>query len=168
MVVAGNDHAESYGNAEKTTAVKKPLMMLASLPRKLSPGETVKLPVTIFAMDKKVKNVSVTMENSPYFEFLNGNSQKLSFTETGDQIAYFDVKVKSQAGIAKLELRASGNGEKAVYSTEIDIVNPNPYTTISEKAEVAAGATVSVPITPFGTGGTNSAQVSFLVYHLWI
>ncbi|WOI22412.1 alpha-2-macroglobulin family protein [Nonlabens ulvanivorans] len=161
MVVAGNDHTESYGNAEKTTAVKKPLMMLASLPRKLSPGETVKLPVTIFAMDKKVKNVSVTMENSPYFEFLNGNSQKLSFTETGDQIAYFDVKVKSQAGIAKLELRASGNGEKAAYSTEIDIVNPNPYTTISEKAEIAAGATVSVPITPFGTGGTNSAQVSF-------
>ncbi|MGJ8683062.1 MAG: alpha-2-macroglobulin family protein [Nonlabens sp.] len=161
MVVAGNDNTESYGNAEKTTAVKKPLMMLASLPRKLSPGETVKLPVTIFAMDKKVKNVSVTMDNSPYFEFLNGNTQKLTFTETGDQIAYFDVKVKPQAGIAKLELKASGNGETAAYSTEIDVVNPNPFTTVSEKAEVAAGATVSVPIKPFGTGGTNSAEVTF-------
>lgn len=161
MVVAGNDSKEAYGNTEKTTAVKKPLMMLASLPRKLSPGETVKLPVTVFAMDKKVKNVSITMDNSPYFEFLNGNTQKLTFTETGDQIAYFDVKVKPQAGIAKLELKASGNGETAAYSTEIDVVNPNPFTTVSEKAEVPAGATVSVSIQPFGTGGTNSAALTF-------
>lgn len=161
MVVAGNDTKEAYGNAEKTTPVKKPLMILASLPRKLSPGETVKLPVTIFAMDKKIRDVSVTMDNSSHFEFLNGNTQQLNFTETGDQIAYFNVKVKSQAGIAKLELKASGNGETAAYSTEIDVVNPNPFTTISEKAEVKAGATVSVPIQPFGTGGTNSAVVSF-------
>ncbi|MEN8816208.1 MAG: MG2 domain-containing protein [Nonlabens sp.] len=161
MVVAGNDRTEAYGSAEIATPVKKPLMMLASLPRKLSPGETVKLPVTVFAMDDKVKDVKVTLENSPFFELLNGNTQDLKFTETSDQIAYFDVKVKEAMGIAKLKLSAKGNGETAAYETEIDVVNPNPYSTISEKAIVKPGETATIAISPFGTKGSNASTVTF-------
>ena len=53
MVVAA--HEGSYGMAEKAVAVKKPLMLLATLPRVLSPGETIKLPVTIFAMENNIR-----------------------------------------------------------------------------------------------------------------
>jgi len=53
MVVAGNPEKEAYGSAENTTPVRKPLMILASLPRKITPGEKVTLPVTVFAMEKK-------------------------------------------------------------------------------------------------------------------
>ncbi|WP_164510802.1 alpha-2-macroglobulin family protein [Nonlabens xiamenensis] len=160
MVVAGNNNKEAYGNAEETTPVRKPLMMLASLPRKLSPGETVKLPVTVFAMDKKVRNVSVELANSPYFEFQNGNKQQLSFTETGDQIAYFDLKVKNATGVAILKLNARGNGEQASFQTEIDVVNPNPFTTISEKAVIKPGQTATIPIQPFGTRGSNASTIT--------
>jgi len=45
MVVAGQDGA--YGSAEKAVPVKKPLMVLATLPRVMGPGESVKLPVTV-------------------------------------------------------------------------------------------------------------------------
>ncbi|MDT8347813.1 MAG: MG2 domain-containing protein, partial [Flavobacteriaceae bacterium] len=61
MLIASNHQKVAYGSTEKTSAVKKPLMVLASLPRKLSPGETVRLPVTVFAMDKKIKNVQVNV-----------------------------------------------------------------------------------------------------------
>ena len=54
MVVAGNGHA--YGNAEKTTPVRKPLMVISTLPRVLSPGEKVSLPVTVFAMEDQIKD----------------------------------------------------------------------------------------------------------------
>ena len=57
MVVAGNKEG-AYGNAEKTVAVKKPLMILGTLPRVIGPGETFKLPVEVFAMENFVKNVS--------------------------------------------------------------------------------------------------------------
>jgi uncharacterized protein YfaS (alpha-2-macroglobulin family) len=59
MVIAGDATSGAYGNAEKATPVRKPLMVLASLPRKITPGEKVTLPVTVFAMEKKVKNVSI-------------------------------------------------------------------------------------------------------------
>lgn len=67
MVVAGDHNIAAYGNAEKTVPVRKPLMVLASLPRILSPGEKVTIPVTVFAMEKKVKNVSVNIKESEAF-----------------------------------------------------------------------------------------------------
>jgi len=60
MVVARNESA--YGNTEKTVPVKKPLMVLASLPRVLGPGETAQLPVTLFAMDKQIKDATIRIE----------------------------------------------------------------------------------------------------------
>ena len=45
MVVAGN----IYGSAQKTTKVKKPLMVLASLPRVLGQDES-RVPINVFAM----------------------------------------------------------------------------------------------------------------------
>jgi hypothetical protein len=53
MVVAHNPEIAAYGSIEKTTPVRKPLMVLASLPRKVTPGEKVRLPITVFAMEKK-------------------------------------------------------------------------------------------------------------------
>ena len=59
MVIAAN-HG-SYGSTEKTVAVKKPLMMLATMPRVFGPTETIKIPVTVFAMENHIKNVNVTL-----------------------------------------------------------------------------------------------------------
>jgi len=57
MVVAGYEGA--YGNTEKAVPVRKPLMVLATLPRVLGPEEKVTLPITLFTQDKKIKNAKV-------------------------------------------------------------------------------------------------------------
>ena len=62
VMVVASDGAKAYGNAEKTVPVRKPLMVLATMPRVLAPGELVDLPVTVFAMDAKVKDVVVKLE----------------------------------------------------------------------------------------------------------
>ena len=51
MVIAGNDRG--YGFAEKSVFVRDPLMVLATAPRVLSPGEKVSLPVTLFSFRKR-------------------------------------------------------------------------------------------------------------------
>ncbi|MEO1626679.1 MAG: MG2 domain-containing protein, partial [Bacteroidota bacterium] len=51
MVVAADNGA--YGKAEKTTAVRKPLMVLATLPRVLGPAEQLSMPINVFAMEDK-------------------------------------------------------------------------------------------------------------------
>ena len=60
MVVAGFEGA--YGKTEKATPVRKPLMVLATLPRVLGPEEKLKLPVTLFTMEKNIKNVKIEVK----------------------------------------------------------------------------------------------------------
>ena len=50
MVVASNGRA--FGSAAKEVAVKKPLLVQATLPRVVSTEEEIELPVTVFALEK--------------------------------------------------------------------------------------------------------------------
>ena len=54
-------------------------MVLATLPRKLSPGEKVTLPVTVFAMENKVKNVNLSLKLSEGITVKGQQTQSLQF-----------------------------------------------------------------------------------------
>ncbi|MEM6967040.1 MAG: alpha-2-macroglobulin family protein, partial [Bacteroidota bacterium] len=158
MVVASKDGA--YGNAEKTTPVRKPLMMLATLPRVLGPGETLKLPIDIFAMDKKVKNVKVKVqETSGLVEMLDGNAQTLSFSKIGDQMATFDIRVKESVGVAKFKMTATGAGETASQEIEIQVRNPNPYVTEVVEKIIQPGESWTPSYEAVGVAGTNTGTM---------
>ncbi len=124
MVIAA--HAGMYGAAEKTVAVKKPLMLLTTMPRVLSPGESIQLPVTVFAMENNIRNVSVTLQSNNFFEVTDGTTQNLSFDKPGEQLAYFNVRIKNAVGIGKVKVTASAGKETAMDEVELDIRNPNP------------------------------------------
>src|SRR5699024_9091166 len=126
MVVAGDKAGNAYGNAEKTTPVKKPLMVLASVPRKLSPGETATIPVTVFTMGDRVKDVHIKMHTTSALQPLDGSSKSLHFGSPGDQLVNFNYKVKPTDKVQKITVEVSGNGEKASYEVELDVENPNP------------------------------------------
>ncbi len=157
MVVAA--HNGSYGFAEKTVAVKKPLMILATMPRVLGPGETIKLPVTVFAMENNIKNVNVSLQSNPFLEVVGSSSQTVSFSQIGEQMAYFDVKVKPNVGVGKVKLVASSGGEKADYEVELDIRNPNPPVTSVTEMTLSGGQQWKVTASPIGVASTSTAVV---------
>ncbi len=161
MLIAGDNAKEAYGSAEKTTPVRKPLMLLASIPRKLSPGEKVSLPVTVFAMEDKVKNVSVQVKTSKGINVLHSDSQKLQFDKPDEKMLFFDLDVSRAKGINTIEVIAKGNGEKATYKVAIDVVNPNPVTSKFIDMELQANATQSLRFDTFGVAGSNQAQIEF-------
>ena len=160
MVVAGNQNS-AYGNAEKTTPVRKPLMVLTSIPRKLSPGEKVTIPVTVFAMEPKVKNVKVSIDSGKALEPLNGTTKNITFNTVGEQIVNFDFKVNPATSFQTIKVTASGAGESASNETEIDVENPNPVTTKSELYTLEGNGTQTISMETFGTSGTNEAFIEF-------
>src|SRR5690606_11026531 len=103
MVVAGYEGA--YGKADKATPVRKPLMVLATLPRVLGPEEKVKLPVTLFSMEKSIKNVKVDIKTSGPLQ-IGESSRSVSMTGS-DLTVEFDLSVKSMLGIGKIEVVAT-------------------------------------------------------------
>jgi uncharacterized protein YfaS (alpha-2-macroglobulin family) len=160
MVVAGNPNS-AYGNAEKTAPVRKPLMVLTSIPRKLSPGETVTIPVTVFAMESKVKNVKISIDAGKALEPINGTSKNITFDAVGEQIVNFDFKVNPATSFQTIKVTASGAGERASNETEIDVENPNPVTTKSELYTLDANGSQIISMETFGTSGTNEAFIEF-------
>ncbi|NUQ22623.1 MAG: hypothetical protein HUU34_01625 [Saprospiraceae bacterium] len=158
MVVAANKGA--YGSAEKTTPVRKPLMVLATLPRVLSPGESLKLPVNVFAMEAKVKSATVSVKENSGLVKINGqSSQTLNFSAPGDKMAYFDLQVAEKVGVAKFTVIAEGAGEKASQEITLEVRNPNPYVTEVVSKVLASGETWSPTIKPLGMPGTNKVTL---------
>ncbi|MGX1931126.1 alpha-2-macroglobulin family protein [Flagellimonas sp. 2504JD4-2] len=160
MLIAGNQNS-AYGNAEKATPVRKPLMVLTSLPRKLSPGEKVTIPVTVFAMEKKVKNVTVSIDAGKALEPLGATSKNIVFNAVGEQIVNFDFKVNPTRSFQTIKVTASGAGEKASNEIEIDVENPNPITTKSTLYTLGANQSQAISMETFGTSGTNTATIEF-------
>ena len=157
MVVAA--HKGGYGFAEKAVAVKKPVMVLATMPRVLSPGEVIKLPVTVFAMENNIKTVKVNLQSNEFFEVMGSPSQTVDFSSTGEQLAYFDVKIKNAVGIGKVKVNATSGSETAADEVEIDIRNPNPIITNVQQIILAPGQQWNASATPIGIASLSSSTV---------
>ncbi|MDX1627641.1 MAG: MG2 domain-containing protein [Fulvivirga sp.] len=157
MVVAGGGKA--YGNAEKTVPVKKPLMVLATLPRVIGPGESVKVPVTVFAMDDKIRNVKVSLQSNDLFHVIGNDSKNIRFTEQGDQVIYFDLEARKKIGVGKVAVTVSGHGERAKHETEMDVRLANPPLTKFQEAAIEPGESWSANYDRIGVRGTNKATL---------
>lgn len=159
MVVAGNAQANAYGSAEKATPVRSPLMVLASLPRKISPGEKVTLPVTVFAMENQIKNAQIQVKTSKGINVLGSSTKALSFNRPDEKMVYFDLEVGASTGVAKVEVIASAGNEHASYPVEIDITNPNPLTHNYKELVLKANEEQVLKWEPFGVDGSNEARI---------
>lgn len=162
MVIAGQDGA--YGFAEKAVAVKQPLMLLATLPRMIGPDESFDLPLTVFAMESGIRNVSVELTSASSNLNIQTPKQSIRFDQEGEQLVNFKVKTTGATGVGKLKAVATSGNHTATYEVEIDIRNPNPFITDVESHEVAGGSTWTNTISPLGNSQneTISMEVSAL------
>lgn len=159
MVVAANDAASAYGSAEKNIPVRSPLMLLASLPRKVTPGEKVSLPVTVFALENKIKEVTLQLKTNNGLKVSGSASQKIRFERPDERVAYFDIEVPNTTGIGKITIAATSGSERASYDVEIDVINPNPVTTNFKELVLKPGASAAIDYQAFGVAGSNRARL---------
>ncbi len=153
MVVAARGTA--YGNAEQTAPVRNPLMVLPTLPRVLGPGEEVRLPVTVFAMEKEIKEVTATVETNDFFT-IEESAKSLTFSSVGDKTVYFNLKVKEKTGIGKVGVRVKSGKEEANKTIEIQVRSPNPVITENIYYITEPGERWNKAFELPGMAGTNS------------
>lgn len=153
MVVAGDGTA--YGHTDKSVLVRKPVMLLGTLPRVIGVGEEMEVPATVFATEKGVGNVKVSIQCSSNMEVIGSSSSELHFDELSDKQATFRIRVKEKPGVGHIKLIASGKGEQSVYETDIEIrsvrrpqIKVTPVTLENGKSRKE---TITLP----GANGTN-------------
>ncbi|RKR82436.1 hypothetical protein BDD43_2616 [Mucilaginibacter gracilis] len=157
MVIAG--HKAAYGTADKVVAVKKPLMILATLPRVLGPGEKIQLPVTVFAMENNVRTVNIQIQSNAFDNLGGNNSQTINFDKPGEQMVTFDLTVKNFIGVGKVHVIAQSGNEKAAFDVELNVRNPNPPITQIIDKELAPGESWNAAYNAIGVTGTNKTTM---------
>lgn len=157
MVIAGKDGA--YGKTQEVSQVKKPLMVMAALPRLLNPGDKVRIPVTVFAMNDDVRDVKVSLKTKDNIINVGSLSKNISFKEAGEQIVEFTVMVPKKIGKAKIKIIAESGEEKSYFETEAEIRLPNPSYSKIKEAIIKKGENTSLNQELWGIRGTNKARL---------
>lgn len=158
MVVASTTDA-AYGSAQKAVPVKSPLMVLATLPRVLAPGEEIAIPVNVFAMEDNIRNVEVSIRSNDKLRITGSTKQSLSFHKQGDQIVTFHAEVLQSVGTAEVWIDAKSGSESASQHLQLAVRNPNPYITEVEEHMLNKGESWDTRITHIGMPGTNQATL---------
>jgi uncharacterized protein YfaS (alpha-2-macroglobulin family) len=154
MIIAGSKYP-AYGTEEIITPVRKPLMVLGTLPRVLGPDEEVSLPVSVFAMEDQVKDVSITIKTNELLSLTGPAEQKIHFNEIGEKLVSFPVKVNPQLGVASVEIIATSGKLTAHYSFEVQVRTPNALSTRNTFQLVNTNGSAVMNYEAFGIKGTN-------------
>ncbi|MEZ5070816.1 MAG: MG2 domain-containing protein [Bacteroidales bacterium] len=161
MVVAS--HEGAYGKAEKAVAVKKPLMVLATLPRVASPAETITLPVTVFAMDPGIRQVDVEVRSNELFQVDGPSRQTIRFEEEGDQVVSFTLRSARQTGQGRIDVFARSGREEASYPVNLQVRLPNPPVHAVTEAVIEPGRSWEGTVSAIGLPGTNRGTLELSV-----
>ncbi len=157
MVVAADDGA--YGQAEKAVPVSQPLMLLGTLPRVLGPGESVSLPVSVFAMEEGIREVAVEIKQNGLLNLEGDARQQISFSQPDDKILYFNLGVKPRVGAGKISIQATAGNHKARHEIDIPVRNPNPPATTVYQSLIEPGQRWQESFSAPGMAGTNKAML---------
>lgn len=162
MVVA--QHNGAFGKAQETVTVKQPVMVLATLPRLIGPTEELSVPITVFAMEDHVKEVSVEVEANSFLQ-LKKKKFSVQFDKSGDQVVNVPVRVAKKLGIGKFKVTARSGNEVSYHEVEIDVRAPNPIIYEGDEYSLEPGEEKTFPISFTGLSGSNKAifEVSQIV-----
>jgi len=158
MLIAGDKGA--YGKADASVFVRQPLMLQASLPRVLGPDEEVSVPMTLFALDKAVTDVTVTLKTDDLVSVVGDSKIQVKFSKLGEKIAFIKLKTANKEGKTHLHFTAvsdSNPEHKAEVDVYLDIRRANQETTRIITKVIEPGASWSQQVEAFGLEGTNKA-----------
>jgi uncharacterized protein YfaS (alpha-2-macroglobulin family) len=139
MVIAGHDGA--YGTAEKAVAVKKPLMILATLPRVLRPIGKSAVAGNSLRDGEQYQIGNGTGAIKRVQQPGGNNTRVVTFAKPGDQLVTFDLDVKDFVGVGKVKITAKSGGESTAYDVELNVRNPNPPVSRVLEKELKPGET---------------------------
>lgn len=157
MLVASD--RKRWGAAEKTSTVKADLMIYPTLPRVVSPGETITLPVNVYALKENMNSVDVSVTTNDMGSVTGGNTQNITFATQGDKLAFFTLKIPDRPGLLKVDISAKAGGATASQHMELDVRLPNPPLTEVVATTIAAGQKWTGKIPLPGMKGTNETSV---------
>ncbi len=151
----------SFGGAENTMTVADPVVISTALPRFLSPGDTIVVPVTLSNTTAKAASVTASVVTDGPIKLVNGSAQQVTLSANSEGRAQFSVVAASSIGVAHVKVQVSGMGEKFDDITEIAVRPPSTLQKMSGSGTVDGGQAkhINIATSDFMPGSTDYSLV---------
>ncbi len=128
MAVAYKD--ENFGSAEEKLKVADPVVLSTSLPRFLSPGDTVLMPVTISNTTANNSSGKVVLNLTGNLKRVDNINESISLKPNGETTVTYKIVAGNNIGICKVSVSVNAMGEKFLEETDITI---RPTTSLQKR-----------------------------------
>lgn len=109
----------SFGAGSKTMKVADPLVINTALPRFLSPGDIVALPVNLANTTKTAAQAKIVIKVEGELEIEGSTSGSIAVPANAEALGSFKIKAKQSIGSGKITVLVQGLGES--FKEELDI-----------------------------------------------
>lgn len=137
---------EQFGSSEATMQVADPLVISAALPRFLSPGDTVQVPVTISNTTARAASGQATLSAGGPVKVAGAASQNISIPANSETRAVFNVVADPTVDVAKITVQVKALGEQFSDETEIAVRPPASLQKITGSGSIVGGSTQRITI----------------------
>jgi len=140
---------ESFGSVESNMKVADPIVLSTALPRFLSPGDTVNVPVTITNTTSKSTTADATFNVSPPLQAAGPVQQSVDLKANSEGRVLFKIIASPAISTGKIKVEVKGMGEKFVDETDITVRPPSTLQKMTGSGSIAGNSSQKVVI------GTN-------------
>jgi uncharacterized protein YfaS (alpha-2-macroglobulin family) len=144
MAVAYKD--EQFGSGETNMTVADPVVISTGLPRFLSPGDTVTIPVTLSNTTKNAANAKVNIKVTGPLQVVGTASQQTSLAANSENKALFKVVAQQRIDSGRIRIEVNALGENFFDETQITVRPPSTLQKESGSGSINAGSTNSIAI----------------------
>lgn len=130
----------SFGSASTNMKVADPMVVTTSLPRFLSPKDTVLVPVTLTNTTEKSTKATAKLSVSGPLEIVGSSSQSEDVPANSERSVTFKVFAKAQIGEAKVKTVVSALNEKFTEDNDITVRPGTSLLKENGSGTVAAGS----------------------------
>jgi hypothetical protein len=158
MLIAA-DKKGKYGATAQALGINQPLMMLATLPRVMGPGEITYMPVTLFAKDPSIKKATITVSTEGKLAVSGENTKTVTINADSERIVYIPIKAAQALGSGKVHIKATSGKHEAIYDVAMQVRPSNPMMLSMADQFIEEGQSWSANYQPLGMLGTNQATI---------
>ena len=146
-VMAVAYYNDAFGSDEKHIKVADPVVISPSIPRFLSPGDTLVMPVTVTNTTSGPMHTSISVELTGPLTVTGSGTQQVTLEANREQRPVFRIAASKQVGEGQITIKVKKGNEVFTDKTDITIRPPASLQKISGAGEINAGSELQLAMT---------------------
>ncbi len=150
---------KAFGVAEKPMKVADPIVMNASIPRFLYPGDKFDMTVTVRNTELKASDCNIEVLLSKNLELTGKKKASVKLEKSGQAKATFPIEALESLGEEMITIKAKAHGETFEHQTYINIQSPSSLIQISKFGTLKPNDAIELDLLDDFIPETHSAKV---------